>query len=88
MNAEMQLMGVGECVKLQKVSEIWDKESFHDSVWVTLTKMSNSGAIEPEETTYNSQTGPQCRDGDIDPPTKYLTPNCFCLKEIQGQKQI
>ena len=46
--------------------------------------MPNSGDMEPEETTYSSQTGLSVRD--LNPSTKHLTLNLSCVKEkeIQG----
>jgi hypothetical protein len=53
---------------------------FQDPVGMTLAQMPNTGEIEPEETTSSGHT---------ESPTyleKFLTLNCFCLEEIQGQK--
>ena len=52
---------------------------------VTLAEMLNSGGMKPEEITFSSQTGPPVEGWDTNPSTKFLTQNCSCLKEIQGQ---
>jgi hypothetical protein len=40
--------------------------------------MPNSGDMNPEEISSSSQTGPQWKDGDTNPPS-----SCSCLKEMQ-----
>jgi hypothetical protein len=55
-------------------------------MWVTLDIMHNSGDMEYEEIISSSQIGPQWRDRDNKPPTKLSTQNCYCLKEMQGQR--
>jgi hypothetical protein len=40
---------------------------------------------EPEEKISSSQTGPQGIHGDANSPSTFLTPNCSCLKEMEGQ---
>ena len=52
-----------------------------DSMGMTLAKMLNSREIEPE-----IRQGPQWRIGHTNPPSKSLTHDCVCLKEMQGQK--
>ena len=46
-----------------------------------MWKMLKSGEMGPEETTSSRQTGPPV-DGDTNPPSKFLTQNCSCLKEM------
>lgn len=41
-----------------------------DSIWITLAKVPHSGDMEPEEITSSSQTGPQWRDVNTNPPTE------------------
>ena len=53
---------------------------------VTLVKMPNSGDMETASTLFGSQTGALWRNGDTNPSTTFLTPNCSCLKEIKHQK--
>jgi hypothetical protein len=50
---------------------------------VTLVKMPNSGDMETASTLFGSQTGALWRNGDTNPSTTFLTPNCSFLKEIK-----
>jgi hypothetical protein len=61
-------------------------EGFQDSMGVILAKMPNNVEMEHEETTSSSQTEPQVEVWQHQPTFKIVTQNCFCLKEMQGQK--
>lgn len=52
---------------------------------VILAEMSNRGEMEPEETALVVRQCPQWKNGDKNPPSNFLTENCGCLKEIEGQ---
>jgi hypothetical protein len=53
---------------------------------MTQAEMPNSEEIDPEETTSSIQTWPPVERWGYQPISKFLTQNCFCLKEMQGQK--
>jgi hypothetical protein len=48
--------------------------------------MPNSGEMEPEDPVVRQ--GPQWRDGITHLPSKVLTHNCSCLKEMQGAGEM
>jgi hypothetical protein len=54
------------------------------SLGVTLAKMPNIREKELEEST--SRLFLKWRDRVTKPQSKFLTQNCSCLKELQGQK--
>jgi hypothetical protein len=65
---------------------MWDMRDSQDSMLVTLAKILNSLEMELEiPPSVNRQTL-QWRNWDTNLPSKFLTQNCFLLKEMQGQK--
>jgi hypothetical protein len=57
-----------------------------DSKGGTLDERPYSGERELEESTSSRKTGHQLLDGVAISPSKILTQNFSCLKELQGQK--
>ena len=53
MSGDIQLprVGVGDRENLEKTPENWNVRISQDSMEMTLAEMSNSGEMEPEETT-------------------------------------
>ena len=72
--------------KLYIVPEIWSGGDSQDSLWATLTKMPNSGHMEPGETTSSSQTGSLVEGWGHQLTYKTFDPNLFLSKEMHGQK--
>lgn len=58
----------GSGANLQEFSETWDKGGSQESMQVTLAKMSNSGHMEPEETTFSSQIRSLVESWENNPP--------------------
>lgn len=56
------------------------------NILMTLWEMFNSAEREPEETTSIDRQGIQKKDQVTNPLSKFLTQNCFCLREMQEQK--
>jgi hypothetical protein len=83
-NGNMQLPGFRGCSRKSHKPRM--RGGSQDSGKMTLAEMLNSWDMELEETVPSSQTGPQWRDGDTNPPIKLLTQNWSCLKEMQGQR--
>jgi hypothetical protein len=71
---------------LQKILETWDVSKSQDSMQVILAKMPNSGRGNSKSPPSINRQGPKWRNKDTNPQLKFLTQNCSCLKEMQGQK--
>ena len=54
--------------------------------WMTLTEIPNKGEIEPVETTSSRQAQLLVEEWNHLPISKFLTQQCSCPKERQGQK--
>jgi hypothetical protein len=68
------------------IQETWDEAGSQDSICVTLSKMTNSRDMEPEETTSSSWAGPPVDGWGHQPTLQFLTLNYSCLKVMQVQK--
>ena len=53
---------------------------------MTLAEIPNRGEMEPEETTFSVETWSPVEGWGHLPISKFLTQNCSCPKEMQGQK--
>ena len=81
----MEQCGVGDRKNISKVTEIWDAIGYQDSMVMTLTKMANSGEMEPEYTISSRYTLPSTKAGGCPSIFNVLTQNRSCIKEIQGK---
>jgi hypothetical protein len=61
-------------------------EGSQDTTGVIFAEIPNNGKREPIETISRGQASPLVDRWGHSPISKILTQNCFCLKEIQGQR--
>jgi hypothetical protein len=69
-----------------KVTETREERDSKESMGMTLVKIPNNGERELKSPPPVDRQGLKKRDSVTNPQSKYLTLNCFCLKELQGQK--
>ena len=69
---------------LQKVPETWEVRDSQNSMGMTLAKVPNNQERELKSPPPVDRQGLKWRDWVINPQSKLLTQNYFCLKELQG----
>jgi hypothetical protein len=88
MNENIELLWWGWEETSRKVPETWNVRGSQDSMQVVLAKMPNSAVDwwNLKRPPPVDRQAPQWRDRVTNLPSKFLTQNCSCLKEQQGQK--